>query len=456
MRRAATVLSLPPGLAGRLRPAELADLRAHVAPDAVLAPTRAVAPGRLRPPGDETPVVTLDGEVHDVGGVSLVACRGADDLAVVEASARRDRLEGTAYVLSDLLSLTVDADRLATRLDGKADYRAALGDPDCDCVHLASALPADYRREWDGLAVQGVAPVETQGAPAVPRLTLYGDGTVAVDELGVDRLGLRAVDGIGAARARTLREAGYDRAALADAPVRELADLPGLGREVAEAAVRSARAVERDELVRTGDAPLPDDPVFVDIETDGLRPSVVWQIGALRGGDYRAFLARDPDEERTMLEAFLDWHADRDRERGRGTLVAWNGRGFDFPVLEERIATVLPERLSEWRSARRFDPLRWAREEGNAVLPGRTNGLAAVADALDFDGDDAGLTGAETARRYRRWLDGGPEPDWARHRAYCENDVRMLAHVVDAIEATNRVARSNDTPDTRQGSLSEF
>ncbi|WP_254536324.1 ribonuclease H-like domain-containing protein [Halomarina litorea] len=452
MRRAATVLSLPPDLAARLRPAELADLHAHAAPDAVLAPTRAVAPGRLRPPGSDTPVVTLDGAVHEVGDCPLVACRDAGDLAAVETWARQGRLGGTTYVLSDLLSLSVDTDRLATTLGGETGYRTALGDPDCECVHLAASLPADYRREWGGLVVQGVAPVETQGAPAVPRLTLYGDGTVAVEEVGVDRLGLRAVDGVGEKRAQTLREAGYDRSSLADAPIHELADLPGFGREVATSAVRSARAVERDELSRTGDAPLPDNPVFVDIETDGLRPSVVWQVGAMRDGEYRAFLARDPDEEAAMLDAFLDWFGGP----SRGTLVAWNGWGFDFPVLEERIAAVRPDRLAGWRSACRFDPLRWARDEDNAVLPGRTNTLEAVAGALGFEGEDAGLTGAETARRYRAWLEGGPEPDWARHRTYCENDVRMLAHVFEALESTDRVAHANHTPDTRQGSLSEF
>jgi uncharacterized protein YprB with RNaseH-like and TPR domain len=152
-----------------------------------------------------------------------------------------------------------------------------------------------------------------------------------------------------------------------------------------------------------------------------------------------------------MLDAFLDW-----LRGGRETLVAWNGSGFDFPVLEERIAAVRPGRLAEWRGTRRFDPLRWAREEGNAVLPGRTNRLEAVAGAIGFEGDDAGLTGAETARRYRAWLDGGAEPDWARHRTYCENDVRMLEAVFDALADTARVARTTDAPDTRQGSLSEF
>jgi len=59
-------------------------------------------------------------------------------------------------------------------------------------------------------------------------------------------------------------------------------------------------------------------------------------------------------------------------------------------------------------------------------------------------------------------MDGGPEPDWERHRAYCEDDVRMLAHVFDALAATDRVESTvadrttDESGDTRQGSLSEF
>ncbi|MFC5972376.1 ribonuclease H-like domain-containing protein [Halomarina salina] len=465
MPRPATVLALPSALAGRLSPAELADLHAYADPDAVLVPDPVYAPGRFRPPGSDVPILTPEGEVHVLGDVTLAVCETLDHVRAVTSGAafgEADDSGHTAFLASTLLSVETDPMALDTRLDGAAAYREALGDDDGEqrspTVHLAGYVPADYRREWDGLDVQGVAPVETQGAPAVPVLALHPDGTVAVDEVRTDRLALRALSGVGDSRAAALSQAGYDRETLAETPPHELADLDGFGRSSAETAVRSARALERGELLRTGDAPLPADPVFLDIETDGLRPSVVWQVGVQYRDDYRSFLARDPDDAPAMLGGFLDWLSGVD-----GTLVAWNGWGFDFPVLDEHVEAHHPERRDVWRRASKCDLLQWARDEGNAVLPGRTNKLEAVAGALGYEGHGTGLTGAETARRYRAWMDGGPEPDWERHRNYCEDDVRMLAHVYDAIAATDRVestvadrAATNQEGDTRQGSLSEF
>ncbi|MFD1514657.1 ribonuclease H-like domain-containing protein [Halomarina rubra] len=461
MPRPATVLALPSRLAGRLSPSELADLHAAAAPDAVLVPERVYAPGRFRPPESEVPILTPEGEIHAFGDVTLGTCATLDEVRRVADVAREEAGESTAYLATELLAVETDPMELDTRLDGATAYREALGttgtDGDAAFVHLAASVPADYRREWGGLDVQGLAPVETQGAPAAPVLSLHADGTVAVEEIRTDRLGLRALSGVGDSRATTLARAGYDRASLAATPPHELATLEGFGRASARTVVRSAQALERGEVLRTGDAPLPADPVFLDIETDGLRPSVVWQVGVLFRGDYRSFLARDPEEASGMLGAFLDWLAGVD-----GTLVAWNGWGFDFPVLDDHVAATHPDRQEVWRQNTKCDLLAWARDEENAVLPGRTNKLEAVASALGYEGHDTGLTGAETARRYRAWMDGGPEPDWERHRAYCEDDVRMLAHVFDAVAATDRVASSiadrttDETGDTRQGSLSEF
>ncbi|MWG34103.1 ribonuclease H-like domain-containing protein [Halomarina oriensis] len=449
MPRSATVLVLPSGLAGRLAPPELADLHAHAAPDAVLVPQQVYAPGRFRPPESDVPILTPEGDVTDLGGIGLAVC---DSLEHVHTLDRDD----ATYLASNLLTVETDPMALDTRLAGAAAYREALGERE-GLVHLATGVPADYRRAWSGLDVQGVAPVETQGAPAVPVLSLHDDGTVAVEAVRTDRLGLRALSGVGERRATTLARAGYDRATLAETPAHELATLEGFGRSSARTAVRSARALEAGTVLRTGDAPLPADPVFLDIETDGLRPSVVWQVGVLHRGEYRSFLARNPDDAPAMLGAFLDWLSGSE-----GTLVAWNGWGFDFPVLDEHVSQHRSARGDVWRRQSKCDLLQWARDEGNAVLPGRTNELEAVAGALGYEGHDTGLTGAETARRYRAWMDGGPEPDWERHRAYCEDDVRMLADVFEAVAATDRVETSiaertsDDSGDTRQGSLSEF
>jgi hypothetical protein len=53
------------------------------------------------------------------------------------------------------------------------------------------------------------------------------------------------------------------------------------------------------------------------------------------------------------------------------------------------------------------------------------------------------------------------EPDWERFKAYCEDDVRSLATVYEALEASGRIISSressrNATESTTQGSLSDW
>jgi uncharacterized protein YprB with RNaseH-like and TPR domain len=210
------------------------------------------------------------------------------------------------------------------------------------------------------------------------------------------------------------------------------------------------------------------EPVFIDIETDGLHPTMVWLIGVLDRegqGSYMSFLATNPDDPGEAVEAFISWYAANASHR---PIVAYNGYNFDFPVLEEHIQRFRPEYLAVWQDAWTFDPYRWAITQRNAVLPGRTDKLDDVAAKLGWEGDDTGLSGGVVARLFQRYMaDPSPEtePDWDRHERYCEDDVRALAHVFDAIAAASRRVTgaerssgsgSSQTDNTAQGRLSDF
>lgn len=523
----------------RLTTGQLRDALDAADPDAVLATwpgadvrLRAELPEaddlpRLVPGVDRTGATGDDPEpaVHALGDVDVVVASTDDEVAAIprlEADGRFDP-GGETYVLTDRLSLSVRPAALSTDLEGLDAYREALaGGPDCGAedsadagtvtdepaadalggpyTHLSTGIPAGYRRDWDGLVVRGAAPrgdVELTPAgpgstdePAVVVLTLGPDGSVADAEYPASSLGLRAVQGIGGSRADTLRAAGVrSRADLAEASVRDLVEHDGIGRTTGARLVERARAFEAGRVLRSGDEFFPRrEPVFVDVETDGLSPSIVWLVGALdreAAEPYRSFLNRDPDEPGAALEAFLSWYAASADGR---PVVAYNGLQFDFPVIEEQVDRHCPAYRETWASARTFDPYAWAVRDGNAVLPGRTNRLDDVAAAMGYEsaladegegdsggaegdsggaeGDSCGaaLSGAEVARQYRAWMHADEEreteePDWDRLRAYCEDDVRALAHVYDALDAAERttggVGRTSGQQ-TTQGSLGDY
>ena len=404
-----------------------------------------------------------------IDGVQFVFAPALDAVEEV-ARQERDRIDTDepTYVVSDLLELDVDTTTLSTTLVGKDAYSQAL-DPDeldGEYLHVSTALPAEYRQQWGGLSIVGGGKESGAGDTPLVALDCRSDGTILTHTVRPDRLGLQALDRVGSSRARTLREAGYtNRELIASADRTRLADLAGIGASTATRIQQSAEAISRGEVVRTGTEQLPDgEPVFVDIETDGLSPTITWLVGVLDGsdGNYISFLQTDPDEPGRAIEDFMAWYTANASHR---PLVAYNGWRFDFEVLHEQIIEHCPGYAEDWTSTYRFDPYQWAVRDGNAILPGRTNKLEDVAAALGYEREEEALTGAAVARRYRQWMaDRSPEtePDWERFSGYCEDDVRALAVVYDALEASSRIESRDDHDDrstgteTTQGTLSEW
>jgi uncharacterized protein YprB with RNaseH-like and TPR domain len=448
----------------RLTHEGLADSVRFTDPDVIVAtePQHEHRLRRLAP--EDCAIATVCGyategvRTHRNGSVGLVVVDGFDGLSTLPGPVRDGSLTagGELYLLSDLLSIDIDLTRLEAGLDGRESYEDTLRRQALDgsYTHLSTNANPSYRSEWGELVVQGVMPGANvrQGhqQSGLAHLQLHADGVVSTRTFTPDEFGLRALDQVGRTRAETLREAGFDsRERIAAAGITELQDLSGFGRSTAETVVQSATATVDGEVRRFADGGFPrGDPVFVDIETDGLSPTMVWLIGVLdRTGSesYLSFVARDPDTPGTAVTAFVSWLTESVENR---PIVAYNGYGFDFPVLEEHIERHCPEYLDAWHGLWLFDPYRWATDGDNAILPGRTNKLEDVAAALGWESDETGLSGASVARLFQRWqADPCPETelDWERHQRYCEDDVRSLAHVFDALAEASRTDTGRDT-----------
>ncbi|MGQ3410725.1 ribonuclease H-like domain-containing protein [Natrinema sp. LN54] len=441
------------------------------------------------------PIVSAAGpaevQTETVGDVSFLF---AGSTALLEDAAESD--PSADYIVCDDLEPTTDAVSLEATLAGHeaaACYRArAGGDP----TFLTGALEASYDHVWtatvDGesvrLPVRGVAPLRRSGGAELAGLTCDRAGSVAVSSVPADRFGLQALAGVGPTTAERLRTNGYDtRAAVTEATETALCAIDGIGASTAREIVDSARALAESRVVRRTADPVPPatdaaTPLFVDIETDGLQPTIIWLIGVYdpERDAYVDFVDTEPtrDDPGAATREFVSWLA---AEYDAPSLVAWNGHSFDYEHLERFVARDAPAYHEYWREhVSTYDPYDWAVRRDNAVLPGRTNRLGDVAHALGCDrsGAAAALDGKTLAERIRRLLEGSRGPDsganggsdaaadsgidWDAARRYCEADVRELAAVYDAITAappatqhgTNGDRATDDS--TTQTGLADF
>jgi uncharacterized protein YprB with RNaseH-like and TPR domain len=128
---------------------------------------------------------------------------------------------------------------------------------------------------------------------------------------------------------------------------------------------RSASRAQRGELA-TLRQHFPRSSLFFDLETCGFAGSAVFLIGIVHCSGSTAvvsqFLARNYAEERSILEAF--WA----RVKGQYVVVSFNGKSFDWPMLQDR--SVL-HRLSTGATSDlvHCDLLHHARRRWRAALP---------------------------------------------------------------------------------------
>ncbi len=384
------------------------------------------------------------------------------------------------------VSLSVDPYARSATLDGVSGYRDRVPEQwwTARTVHLSTALRAGFTTTrthgTDGDArFVGIGTsnadlgVGTTGGPTQATLVaLHSNGAIGVSEIDPRTFGLRGVPEIGPTRLETLRDAGITTVdALADAPLRRLTELSGLGRTSANTVQTAAEARSTNTVLPTGtDSLSTQDPVFIDIETDGLNPSTAWLIGVLDGGPadghYMSFRERAIDDG-SHLKAFMTWLTGA---AARRPVVAWNGYRFDFPVITEQLRQHHPDLVAAWTDRYQLDALWWATNKngGNAALPGRTNKLEHVADALGWEPSTNGIDGATVAKLYTAYrsqvageADAGAVavPDWDRLERYCEDDVRALATIYEHLEGAARRDAQTKTPTgehSSQGSLTDF
>lgn len=482
------LLSIPPGVG--LSRIAIEDALSYFGPDAVCLPgefdpelyggirsaseipviapragTGHVVRHRRTPGGDVVAATEApDNTTHELLSVRGQAVLGDEDVLPTDAFTDATT---TVLVVPDL-AVEYDTTTLSARLPRVDAFRAMQNELSGPLVVLAGEQPVDYHHLWAGDSV----PVHGLGGGSdgteLTLLSCTARGDVAGESVDADSFGLRAIHGVGPKTARELRKVGITtRSELAATPVSKLVELPGVGRQSAERMHAHVDVVETGEPLRSTNESLPTlrngrPPLCLDIETDGLSPTVVWQVGVYdpETDEYTAFVEDEtPTDPGRNVRRFCDYLFGTHAER---TILTWNGDGFDFPVIERFLRQHAPEYVDAWDELWKRDLYAWAVRDGNALLPGRTNKLDDVARALGYEDAGTGITGAQTAAAYQRFMrapdDPAAEPDWERHRRYCEDDCRALWHVWRAIEDAERRDPSDNATDTggQQTGLTDF
>lgn len=444
----ATIVSLSPRLFQQLRPHHFDDLMETADPDAMLLSCTEPHPEVFSEMAQQFSVPCLypagqkDGDVKhiQVNGIDIVWLQNYDGLFNA-ASLIEDgsvNIETPTFYITTDIDVAIRPTRLEAELTNEKYYNGFHSQSPGKPVFLSTELDASYEQKWDGMMVRGASPIDADLSALIPIIKLYSDGLVAVETIRNSRLGLRAIEAVGRKTSEKLVDNEYDSfEAIATTPKADLKEIRGIGKKKAETIQSHAQALAFDRVVQKTLEPLPgDEPLFINIETDGATPTVIWQIAVLdpKTNEYHCFMHDDPNDKERVVGDFLDWYMRNGEER---YLVSWSGWNFDFKHIDHFTSNHAEFFEDVWNGANKLGLKEWAIGDDNMILPSRTNTLEAVSEALGFERSVAELSGNRVAAVFREWVrlqDTDSEPDWELYEQYARDNVEALQCVYNKID----------------------
>lgn len=256
-----------------------------------------------------------------------------------------------------------------------------------------------------------------------------------IETLNASKVGLSAVPGLGKRFSTELERMGIEsRRDLCVVNPEKMLQCEGIGPYRSTKWISSAKAIEEKEVYQINKNDLEEKHrIFIDIETDSLKPSIIWHIGLYddKKGEYHRFLEKDPREKERVIKRFLD-HLKKNTVEN-SVLLAWYGKKFDFEHLGRFIEEYAPERKYIWDRIEKIDFMYWV--DRHAALPCRCSKLDSVASRLDFQQELVGLDGGDVGRIYSEYMrDREKEPCWEELETYAEEDVLAMKHIYDRIK----------------------
>jgi predicted RecB family nuclease len=184
-----------------------------------------------------------------------------------------------------------------------------------------------------------------------------------------------------------------------------------------------ALSIISGEILQTESVEFPGDRlIYIDIETDD-RCSRVWLIGLLVDGRLTQFYADRWEDEKSILERFLDF---LDTHRGY-TLVSYSGTRFDYRVTLNAVKRngLTSTTLDEFPHVDLCTLLR-----RSFIFPQGSYALKELGAYLSYGFKQSDLDGLQVAQAYQRHVEMGAPLD-RRFLEYNEDDVRVIQHLIE-------------------------
>lgn len=255
-----------------------------------------------------------------------------------------------------------------------------------------------------------------------------------IETLNASKVGLSAVPGLGKRFSTELESRGIEsRKDLCSIDPESILECEGIGPYRSTKWISSAKAIEDKNVYRINKNDLEEKHrIFIDIETDSLKPSIIWHIGLYDDGkdEYHSFLEKRPSEKMRVIKQFVKYLENNAREDS--VLLAWYGKKFDFKHLNRFIEDYIPDRKYIWKELEKIDFMYWV--DKHAAIPCRCSKLESVASRLGFESNIIGLDGGEVGRIYSEYMeDRKKEPNWKELKTYAKDDVIAMKHIYDRI-----------------------
>ncbi len=450
VERAAKIVSITPTLLRWLDDYSMNDLVEYYEPDAIFIIDEADADIDFRDVRTRfDPVCFYPARENKrirhvpINGIDFIVIDGVDNLDVAKEIEKMGAVDtdDTIFLVTTDIDIQLDTTNLSASLVNQEAYRKHAGDTEGKYVYITGSLPSNYRQEWGTMAVQGAKPQEIQGGLAIPRLTCFSDGRVGVKTLESHKLGLRALEGVGRRTVEKLEKHGYNtRTDVAKATREELKEIYGIGEKTSNRLWYHSRSIQKNAIRRRNNNPVPGEkPVFINIETDGVSPSVIWHICVYDGEEqeYKIFYAKTPDDKAEVIQSFISWYTANATDQ---TIISWKGWEGDYHHLTRFIQEYAPEYGGVWKKANKRDLYFWTVEQNNAVLPGRTDDVIEHARKIGYTIPESGLTSDHVQRTYRKWMAGEVgELNWNHIHRYNKGKVKALVHIYDDISLNENV-----------------